>query len=118
MAASILRSRRVSPLKEACLLCRSWHYTAVACTAKLAVDQAMSDLALTVRPDLRRFFAGKRLQNFLRAEQAIDGKLAADLAAFANRACQLMNEPTGRPVDVQQLIVRAADLRRRMKARR
>ena len=47
----------------------------------------------------------------------IDGKLFADLAAFASRAYQLMNEPTGRPVDVQQLIIRAAELRRRLKAR-
>lgn len=84
--------------------------------AKLAVDHAMSDLALAVRPSLKRFFAGKRLQSFLRSEHTIDGKLAADLSAFATRAYQLQNLPTGRPVDVQQLIRRAAELRRRLKA--
>ena len=112
---SISRSRRVSPLKEACSLCRSRHYVAAAAMAKLAVDHAASDLALQVRPDLKRFWNGKRLNGFLRSEGAIDGKRAAELSAFAMRAYQLMNEPTGRPLDVQQLIVRAADLRRRLR---
>ena len=84
--------------------------------ARLGVDHAMSDLALAVRPSLKRFYAGKRLQSFLRCDGAIDGKLAAELSTFASRAYTLMNEPTGRQVDVQQLIVRAADLRRRLRA--
>jgi hypothetical protein len=83
--------------------------------AKLAVDHEMSSLALAVRPSLRRFFSGKRLQSFLRCEGAIDGKLAAELTAFASRAYSLMNEATGRRVDVQQLIHTAAKLRRRLR---
>jgi hypothetical protein len=117
MATLLIRSRRVSnPLTEACDLCRSRHYTAAACMAKLAVDHEMSSLALAVRPSLRRFYSGKRLQSFLRCEGTIDGKLATELTAFASRAYFLMNEPTGRRVDVQQLIVRAADLRLRLRA--
>ena len=113
---AIILRRRSTVLAEACNLARSRHYTAAACLAKVAVDHAMSDLALAVRPSLKRFYAGKRLQGFLRSEQAIDAKLAGELSAFALRAYTLMNEPTGRPVDVQQLIVRAADLRRRLRA--
>lgn len=112
--ATILR-RRSNILVEACTLCRGRHYTAAASLAKLCVDHAMSDLALAVRPTLKQFFAGKRLSAFLRAEGTIDGKLAADLAAFANRAYCLMNEPTGRRVDVQQLIHTAAKVRRRLR---
>ena len=112
--ATVLR-RRTNILVEACTLCRARHYAAVASLAKLGVDHAMSDLALAVRPTLKRFFAGNRLTSFLRAERAIDGKLTADLAAFASRAYQLMNEPTGRRVDVQQLIHTAAKLRRRLR---
>ena len=115
--ATITR-RRSSILAEACSLHRSRHYTAAACMAKLSVDRSHSDAALRVRPGLKRFFAGKRLVAFLIYEKAIDGKLAADLAAFASRAYQLMNEPTGRPVDTKQLILRAADLRRRLISKR
>ena len=75
----------------------------------------MSNLALAVRPELKRFFAGKRLTSFLRAERAIDGKLAADLTTHCQRCYALMNEPTGRRVDVQQLIHTAAKLRRRLR---
>ena len=114
--ATIVRSRRVSnSLAEACDLCRARHYIAAACLAKIVVDHAMSDLALAVKPDLKRFWAGKRLASFLRSEGAIDGKLSADLAAFANQAYRLINEPSGRRVDVQQVIATAAKLRRRLR---
>jgi hypothetical protein len=83
--------------------------------AKLAVDHEMSNLALAVRPDLKRFWAGKRLQSFLRSEGTIDARLAGELTTFANRAYRLMNEPTGRRVDVQQLIHTAAKLRRQLR---
>jgi hypothetical protein len=112
--ATILR-RRSQPLVEACLLCRSRHFTAAASLAKIGVDHAMSDLALSVRPSLKRFFAGKRLLGFLRSEGAIDGKLAADITTHSQRCYSLMNEPTGRRVDVQQLIHTAAKLRRRLR---
>ena len=116
MAATILRSRRVSdPLVESCDLCRSRHYIAAVCLAKVAVDHAMSELALAVRPTLKRFYSGKRLMGFLRAEGAIDGKLAADLTTHCQRCYALMNEPTGRRVDVQQVIHTAAKLRRRLR---
>jgi hypothetical protein len=112
--ATILR-RRSNILVEACTLCRGRHYTAAASLAKLGVDHAMSDLALAVRPSLKRFYSGKRLLGFLRAESAIDGKLAANLTTHCQRCYSLMNEPTGRRVDVQQAIHAAAKLRRRLR---
>ena len=95
MATTTLRSRRVSnPLTEACDLCRARHYTAAICLAKVAVDHAMSELALAVRPTLKRFYSGKRLMGFLRSEGSIDGKLAADLTTHCQRCYALMNEPS------------------------
>jgi hypothetical protein len=112
--ATILR-RRSNILVEACTLCRGRHYTAAASLAKVGVDHAMSDLALAVKPDVKRFYAGKRLSAFLVSENTIDGKLAADLAEFAERAYCLMNTPTGERSDVHSLIHSAAKLRRRLR---
>ncbi|MBA4107881.1 MAG: hypothetical protein C0485_19285 [Pirellula sp.] len=103
-------------LLEACDLARGKHYVAAASLAHIGVGHAMSDLAVAYRPDLKRFFAGKRLASFLRCEGVIDGKLSADLAAFASRAYQLKNTPTGKRSDVHTLIATAAKLRRRMRA--
>lgn len=115
MTTRIIRSRRRSNvLVDACTLCRSRHYVAAASLAKLAVDHAMSELAVSIRPSLKRFYAGKRLLSFLRAERVVDGKLAADISAHALRCYSLMNSPTGRRSDVHSLIHNAAKLRRRL----
>ena len=114
--ATILRPRVSRALKESCDLCFGGYYAASVAMAKLAVDHSMSDLALAIRPDLKRFFAGKRLQGFLRSEGAIDGSFAGELTRFASDAYSQMNEPTGRKDHVVLLIRRAAELRRRLKA--
>ncbi len=102
--ATILRSRRASDV-----------LVAAASLAKIGVDHQMSELALAIRPTLRRFYSGKRLLSFLRAERAVDGKLAADISDHALRCYSLMNQPTGRRVDVQKCIAVAAKLRRRLR---
>jgi len=69
------RRRSPSPLTEGASPYRMRHYVAAAAMAKICVDRAASDLALAVRPDLKRFWNGKRLNSFLRAEQAIANKV-------------------------------------------
>jgi len=106
--ATLSRSRGpVGPLTEARALCRSGHLIAATCLAKVAVDSAMSDLAIAVRPTLKKFHNGKRLSAFLRSEGAIDGKLAGDVSAHVNRVYELTHRPTGRRGDVLQLIASA-----------
>ncbi|HMP08137.1 MAG TPA: hypothetical protein PJ982_17450, partial [Lacipirellulaceae bacterium] len=90
------------------------HYAAAALLAETAVRCAMADLAVTVRPDHKRFYSAKRLQAFLQSERAIDRALAESIRRLAFRAADVTFRGADDRPTVLALVSDAAELRDRL----